>query len=60
MKTEFRKSFIKDLKSVLDKSLLKKVKETIETLEKAKTLQEITNRKKLKGGGNYFRLKIGD
>ncbi len=47
MNVEFRRSFAKALKSVLDKSLLKKVKETIEKIEKAENLQEITNRKKL-------------
>lgn len=29
-------------------------------IEKAASLDEIHNLKKLKGGGNYFRLRIGD
>ncbi len=60
MKVEFRKSFTKDLKSVADKSVLKRVKEVIEAVENAETLTEISNRKKLKGEKNYFRLKISD
>jgi len=60
MKVEFRKSFTKDLKNVSDKSLLEKVKSEIESIEKADSLREIANRKKLKGFENYFRLKIGD
>ena len=60
MKVEFRKSFTKDLKNVSDKSLLQKVKSEIETIEKADSLQEIANRKKLKGFENYFRLKVAD
>lgn len=60
MKVEFRKSFTKDLKDISDKSLLTKVKQLIEAVEKAETLQDVPNRKKLKGEGNYFRLKIGD
>lgn len=60
MKVEFRESFAKDLKGVKDKSLLKRAKETIEAIEKADSLVEMSNLKKLKGGGNYFRLRIGD
>ena len=60
MKVEFRRSFTKDLKSITDKSLLKRVKETIETVEQSKTLNDLPNRKKLKSEDKYFRLKIGD
>lgn len=60
MKVEFRRSFTKDLENILDKSILKRVKEAIESVEKAESLAEIQNRKKLKGEKNYFRLKIGD
>ena len=60
MKVEFRKSFTKDLKNVADKNVLKRVKEAIEAVENAETLTEISNRKKLKGEKNYFRLKLGD
>ncbi len=60
MKVEFRESFAKDLKGVKDKGLLKRAKETIEAIEKADSLAGMCNLKKLKGGGNYFRLRIGD
>jgi len=60
MKVEFRKSFTKDLKNVSDKPLLKRVRETIETVEKAETLKDVPSRKKLKGEDQYFRLKLGD
>ena len=60
MKVEFRESFAKDLKGVKDKGLLDRVKELIEAVEKADSLAEISNLKKLKGGGNYFRLRVGD
>ena len=39
---------------------MKRAKETIEAIEKADSLVEVTNLKKLRGGGNYFRLRIGD
>ncbi len=60
MKVEFRQSFAKDLKSVTDKGLLKRVKDVIEAVEKADSFTDISNLKKLKGGGNYFRLRVGD
>jgi mRNA interferase RelE/StbE len=60
VKVEFRGSFAKDLKGVKDKSLLRRAKEVIEAIEKADSLDEVHNLKKLKGGGNYFRLKVGD
>ena len=60
MKVEFRESFGKDLKGVKDKNLLKRTQEIIEAVEKADSLADITNLKKLKGGGNYFRRRVGD
>ncbi len=60
MKVEFRDSFAKDLKNVKDKGLLKRVKEIIEAVEKSDSLSEMPNLKKLKGSGNYFRLRAGD
>ena len=60
MKVEFRESFAKDLKSVKDKALLKRAGELIEAVEQADSLANIPNLKKLKGGGNYFRLRVGD
>ncbi|MFL6256671.1 MAG: type II toxin-antitoxin system RelE family toxin [Pyrinomonadaceae bacterium] len=60
MKVEFRDSFAKDLKGVKEKSLLGRVREVIEAVEKADSLAELPNLKKLKGGGNYFRVRVGD
>ncbi|HEV2861383.1 MAG TPA: type II toxin-antitoxin system RelE/ParE family toxin [Pyrinomonadaceae bacterium] len=60
MKVEFRESFAKDLKDVKDKGHLNRVKELIEAVEKADSLTDIPNLKKLKGAGSYFRLRLGD
>ncbi|MGH9425119.1 MAG: type II toxin-antitoxin system RelE family toxin [Terriglobia bacterium] len=59
MKVEFRDSFAKDLKDVKDTSLLKRTRELIEAIEQVDSL-EIPSLKKLKGGGNYFRCRLGD
>jgi mRNA interferase RelE/StbE len=60
VKVEFRESFARDLKGIKDKGLLKRVKELIEAVESADSLMDTPNLKKLKGRGNYFRLRIGD
>ena len=60
MKVEFKKSFVKDLERVRDKGLKERVKQTIERIEEAQTLQEIVNVKKLRGGERYYRIRIGD
>ena len=60
MKVEFKSSFAKDLKKVKDKDLKAGVKQVIELVEKAKSLQEIKDTKKLKGGDRYYRIRIED
>ena len=60
MKTAFRESFARDLKVVRDKKLLQRIKGCIEAVEKADSLGDLPNLKKLKGAKSYFRLKLGD
>jgi mRNA interferase RelE/StbE len=60
LKVEFNESFLKDLKSVKDKSVLAKVKTTIESVESADKLDQIIHLKKLRGSREYFRIRIGD
>jgi mRNA interferase RelE/StbE len=57
---EFRKTFEKDLKKINDKSLLVKIKSTINSVEAAANLDDVANLKKLKGNEGYFRIRIGD
>ena len=58
MKVEFKRSFTRDLKRVRDKTLKRRVGETIELVEQAESLQEVENVKKL-GGDRYYRIRIG-
>jgi mRNA interferase RelE/StbE len=60
LKTAFRDSFARDLKAVQDKKLLQRVQAAIESVEKADSLTDLPNLKKLKGAKNYFRLRLGD
>jgi len=60
VKVGFRQSFAKDLTGVKEKKLLRRVQAFVETIENAESLDQINGLKKLKGGGNYYRLRIGD
>jgi mRNA interferase RelE/StbE len=60
VKALFRASFAKDLRSIKSKDILSRIKEVVEQVEKAQSLQEITNIKKLKGGRNYYRIRVGE
>jgi mRNA interferase RelE/StbE len=60
VKLEFRKSFLDDVKGIREKAILQRLKGVIEILEKTGSLAEIPNIKKLKGGGQHYRIRIGD
>lgn len=60
MKAHFKASFPRDLQRIRDKATLKRVQEAIEQVEQARSLQEITNLKKQKGGRNYYRIRVGE
>jgi mRNA interferase RelE/StbE len=40
--------------------ILTQVREAIDLAELAENLQQITHLKKLRGGENYYRIKLGD
>jgi mRNA interferase RelE/StbE len=60
MKTEFRKSFEKDLKNIKDPNLLERVKSVIEEIENAVTVQEINNLKMMKTANNHYRIRVSN
>ena len=60
MRTSFRKSFVRDLNKIKDRSLLQSVKEVIQEAEDAGSLQEIRRLKKMSGPGNFYRIRLGD
>jgi mRNA interferase RelE/StbE len=60
LKVEFKRSFVKDLEGVRDKGLKERVRQTIEEVEEAQTLQEIGDVRKLRSGEQYYRIRIGD
>lgn len=60
MNSEFADSFLKDLRTIKDKGLLRRLRELIESVEQAQSLGELSNVKKLKGGGHYYRVRLSD
>ena len=60
MKTVFTNKFLQQINAVRFKTIRKKVEKVILEVEKAETLSEIKNLKKLKGETKYFRIRIGD
>jgi mRNA interferase RelE/StbE len=56
----FKEGFTKDLRAVRDKSLLRRVRAVIEEFERVQTPGEVVGLKKLKGGGNYYRVRVGE
>ena len=60
MKVRFNSSFAKDLKAIQDNDLKVRIKQVIELIEKAQTLQEIKDIRKLKGGDHYYRIRLKD
>ena len=60
MTVQFKESFVRDLRNIKDKGLLTRLRELIELVEQAQHLGQVANLKKLRGGGNYYRIRVGD
>lgn len=60
MNIQFRSSFVKDLESLSDKSLKQRIRAVVAQVENAATLRDIANLKKLQGGRDYYRIRVGD
>jgi mRNA interferase RelE/StbE len=60
VKTGFRSSFIKDLKSIKSRTVLESLAKLIENVEVAQDLRRIPEVKKLKAKGNYYRIRLGN
>ena len=60
MEVEFRKSFEKDLSKLRDEALLTRIKVVILEIEAAENLENVSNIKKLKAEGDYYRIRVGD
>jgi mRNA interferase RelE/StbE len=60
LKVAFRQSFLKDLRTIKDQGLLRRIREIIGNVEHADKPSDISNLKKLKGHSQYYRIRIGE
>jgi mRNA interferase RelE/StbE len=60
MTTDFRTSFLRDIKKVADFAMRDMIADAIETVEAAASVSDIPELKKLKGTrkGIYYRIKV--
>ena len=62
MKTKFKDSFLKDIRSIKDRKILSRLEKFILTVENIDDLSQIPNLKKLKGQESkiYYRSRVGN
>jgi mRNA interferase RelE/StbE len=60
LKIRFKKSFLKDVETLGNPAIKKRIHKAIIQAEEAPTLSQVENLKKLKGGENYYRIRVGD
>lgn len=60
MKVDFKKSFLKELKRLNNKSLKNAIFECISQVESVENPTQIKNLKKLSGYDVYYRIRVGD
>lgn len=60
MKVAFKKSFLKELNKLRNKTLQDSIANCILQVELAEDLSRIKNIKKLKGYDFYYRIRVGD
>jgi mRNA interferase RelE/StbE len=60
VKAAFKATFLRDVQAIKERRLLSRIREVIEAVEAADSLAEIRNLKSLRGGKQYFRIRIGD
>lgn len=58
MKVLFLESFARDLNRIRDKDLRERVRQVIQSLESATSLDAIPHLKKLQGKGGFYRIRV--
>jgi mRNA interferase RelE/StbE len=60
MKVDFKKTFLKELEKLKNKSLKNSIYNCIIQVELAESISDIKNIKKLAGFEVYYRIRVGD
>jgi mRNA interferase RelE/StbE len=56
----FKKSFARDLKQIQDKALLNRLREVMQEIEAATSIQDLAGIKKIARESSHYRLRLGD
>ncbi len=61
MNTDFKKSFLNDIKKIADSTIKAEIEQVILRVEQATAKKDIDNLRKLKGakGGSFYRIRVG-
>lgn len=60
MKTQFSRSFERDLRRLQDRGLYQRIHEVVQQIQEAGSLEDLSHLKKLRGSEAYYRIRIGD
>ena len=60
MKVAFRESFLRDLRAIKDQPVLRRIRDVIDNIAQSEKPTDISNLKKLKGKGQFYRIRIGE
>ena len=60
MRVAFKRSFIRDMEKIRNQSLKDKVRQVIELVKQADSLQDIPHIRKLRGSERYYRIRLGN
>ena len=60
MKVEFSNGFERDIGLIRNQSIRERIEKAIEQIERIDNFTEASNIKKLRAGGNHFRIRVGD
>ena len=60
MELEFRDSFLEDVRRIKETAVKKKIAAVISESQKAASLLDLKNVKKLEGSDTYYRIRVGD
>ena len=60
MKVGFRESFLRDLRAIKDQPVLRRIRDVIDNIEQSEKPTDISNLKKLKGQGQFYRIRVGE
>ncbi len=56
----YKVSFTRDLSRLKDVDLIRRIQQAVESVQQAEKLQDIPNLIKMQGGGDYYRLRVGE